>query len=1150
MLSKRHGSLLVFFAVVLFLGAGSAPAYGQQFVFAAIGTVGTGLSLPTFMAVDKAGDLFIADARNNRVVEIPAGGGVQITVPASGLNSPTGVAVDQAGDVFIGDTSNNRVVEVPAGGGAQTTVGTGLGGPWGVAVDGAGDVFIADTGNNRVVEVPVGGSQITVVSGLSHPAGVAVDGAGDLFITDYGNNQVVEVPPGCHSENCQIFVGNGYSNPLGVAVDGAGNVFVADNGNRQVVEVAPGNASQVLLATPVAPIGVAVDNAGDLFVTGPQTTNGAEIAEEVQYLAVNFGNVNVCPGGQTAPAPCTQTLTLAFWLWDPSDSGEIKVLTQGAPNADFTLGDVWFDSSTYTAYMAVTFAPSAPGVRTGAVQLTDSSGDVLASTTIYGVGEGPALAFGPGTQIPVPATGLDDPWGVALDGAGDVFIADTYNNRVVEVRPDGGAQITVGTGLNNPTGVAVDGAGDIFIADEGNSRVVEVPVGCTTDTCQTTVGSGLSNAFGVAVDGAGDIFIADEGNSRVVEVPNAGNGAYGAQTTVGTGLLGPRSVAVDGAGDVFIADTQNNRVVEVPNAGNGAYSAQITVGNGLSLPSAVAVDAAGEVFIADSGNKRVLKVSGGGGGSSQIAVASGLNYPSGVAVNAVGDVFITNLDNSNPALKVQRSQPPTLSFASTPVGSTSSDSPQLVAIQNIGNQPLMAVPPGLTVGANFQMPVSGARYCTTTFSLTPGTACLLSVAFEPQSVGSFTTAATFTDNALNFIPYASQSITLQGTGVPNSQTTTTALSSSPNPSSYGEAVTFTATIIPQFGGQVTGTVTFKNGSATLGSVVVSGNAASAPISTLATGTHSITAIYSGGGDFSGSTSMPLTQLVQSATAVGTTTALTSSVNPSQSGKAVLFTATVSPKSGTGTPTGKVTFYNGSTALGTVGVSGGVAKLNTTALPPGSDSITAVYGGDANNDGSTSAPVNQLVIATTTVTLTSSPNPSAYGQTVMFSAAVTSAIGAPPNGETVTFKHGATVLGTGTLSDGTASFPTSTLAVGTDAITAVYGGDSNFAAGTSAAEKQVVSKATSTTTLVSSLNPSTVGQAVTFTAAVAPQYTGTATGTVTFQDGTTTLGTEKVSSGVAKFTTSTLASGTHSMTATYNGSTDFASSSAALTQTVN
>jgi hypothetical protein len=191
-----------------------------------------------------------------------------------------------------------------------------------------------------------------------------------------------------------------------------------------------------------------------------------------------------------------------------------------------------------------------------------------------------------------------------------------------------------------------------------------------------------------------------------------------------------------------------------------------------------------------------------------------------------------------------------------------------------------------------------------------------------------------------------------------------------------------------------------------------------------------------------------------------------------------------------------------------------------------------------------------MLTVTTTALTSSPNPSTYGQSATFAAAVTSKLGAPPDGETVTFKKGTTVLGTGTLSGGSASFTTSTLKVGTNLVNAVYGGDSNFAASKSKAVSQVVNKATTATALASSQNPSNVGRSVTFTANVTPQFSGKVTGKVTFYDGTTPLKMVTLSGGVAKFTTSTLTSGKHTIKATYNGSTNFTASSASLTQTVN
>ncbi|HEY1801077.1 MAG TPA: hypothetical protein VGG46_09105, partial [Terriglobales bacterium] len=149
-------------AVLTVLAVGCIPAaQAQSVAFNGQTVPATGLNYPTGVAVDGAGDVYIADYGNNRVVEVTPDG-TQTTVPATGLNIPTGVAVDSVGDVYIADTNNNRVVEVTPGG-AQTTVpATGLNNPTGVAGDGAGDVYIADTLSNRVVEVTPGGAQTTV----------------------------------------------------------------------------------------------------------------------------------------------------------------------------------------------------------------------------------------------------------------------------------------------------------------------------------------------------------------------------------------------------------------------------------------------------------------------------------------------------------------------------------------------------------------------------------------------------------------------------------------------------------------------------------------------------------------------------------------------------------------------------------------------------------------------------------------------------------------------------------------------------------------------------------------------------------------------------------------------------------------------------
>jgi hypothetical protein len=255
---------------------------------------------------------------------------------------------------------------------------------------------------------------------------------------------------------------------------------------------------------------------------------------------------------------------------------------------------------------------------------------------------------------------------------------------------------------------------------------------------------------------------------------------------------------------------------------------------------------------------------------------------------------------------------------------------------------------------------------------------------------------------------------------------------------------------------------------------------------------------------------------------------------------VTFTAAVSSQSGP--PTGSVTFKNGSAILVTEPLSGGQATFSTTTLPLGSNSITAVYAGNSNFAASTSAPDNQVVRAATTTTVSSSLNPSIYGQAVTFTATVTSSLGAPPNGETVTFLKGTTTLGTAAFSGGSAKFTSSTLPAGAYRVKAVYGGDANLANSTSKPVIQTVNKATTTTSLTSSQNPSSFGQAVTFTAqVVSPQYSGTVSGQVTFKNGTTALATVTLSSGVAKYTTKNLPVGTNPITGVYNGNPSFVAS---------
>ena len=185
---------------------------------------------------------------------------------------------------------------------------------------------------------------------------------------------------------------------------------------------------------------------------------------------------------------------------------------------------------------------------------------------------------------------------------------------------------------------------------------------------------------------------------------------------------------------------------------------------------------------------------------------------------------------------------------------------------------------------------------------------------------------------------------------------------------------------------------------------------------------------------------------------------------------------------------------------------------------------------------------------TTTTLTSSPNPSAVDQSVLFTATIANQIGGSPSG-TVTFKSGATTLGQGTVSNGQATLNYSFTSSGTNPVVAAYSGDSTFLPSSSAPLRQTVTKATTTTALTSSLNPSQVGQAVTFTATVSGQYGGVPTGSVTFKDGSSVLAQVPLSGGVAQYQTSTLTKGKHHILANYGGDTNFRTSQGSLFQVV-
>ncbi|HEY5331237.1 MAG TPA: Ig-like domain repeat protein [Acidobacteriaceae bacterium] len=440
-----------------------------------------------------------------------------------------------------------------------------------------------------------------------------------------------------------------------------------------------------------------------------------------------------------------------------------------------------------------------------------------------------------------------------------------------------------------------------------------------------------------------------------------------------------------------------------------------------------------------------------------------------------------------------------------------------------------------TVTSSGGTPVGSLTFLDGTTSLGPATLSngSASITTSALSVGSHTITASYAGSN----PFLASASTAVAVTI-NAPTvaTTTVVSASPNPASAGASVVLTATTTAT-SGTPTGNVTFFDGATSLGTGTLNGSGvATLTVSTLAVGSHSITANYAGAGSFTASTSSAVALAIS---AVTTTTSLTVSPNPAAVGANVVLTATTTAASGTAT--GTVTFDDGTTSLGTGALNGsGVATLAVSTLTGGSHSLTASYAASGSFGASTSAAVALLINQTTTTVVTAAPNPAAQGVSVVLSATTTATSGTPSG--SVTFYDGATSVGAGTLNGfGTATLSVSSLAVGSHSITASYTATSGFLASTSVAVTLVINAPQVTTTALSaSPNPASAGANVVLTASTTAA-SGTPTGTVTFYDGTTSLGTASLSGGTATLTVTTLTLGTHSLTASYAGGTGFAAS---------
>ena len=971
--------------------------------------------------------------------------------------------------------------------------------------DGIPDIAVANLGSNTVSIFLGNGAgtfspapncsatTINCVTG-SAPKGIVVadfngDGHLDIAVTDSGSHYIsVLLGNGDGTFQPKVDFPTGTA-PWGIAVgdfngDGIPDIAVTDPGdNRYTLSVLIGQgtgaswtlAPQVLYQAGLNASSVAVgdvnnDGIQDLVVANDNGNNLVSV-----FLGVGNGTF------QTQDQDPTGNTPISVALADLKGDGNLDIVTadyQGnTVSILFGNGTGTFSAPTeYPVGLSPTSVATGDFNGDGIPDIAVSNGDGNTVTVLWGVGNGTFQR-----QVNL-GTG-DVPNSIAVgnftsNGMADIVATNNGSNSISVILSNGRsntfqARADYAAGVD-PYSIASadfngDGIPDLAVGDY-SAGTISIEFGNGDGTFQlstTTYSVGSPRAIAVGNFNGGnipDLAIADYSSGTVTILIGEPNGSFSpaldSPITVGSD---PDAIVAgdfngDGIPDLAVANFGSGTVsVLLGNGSNGngngtftpATGSPITVGSGPVSLAAVYLAGSGnlDLIVANENSPFLTVLKGNGDGT----FTQPPTQPT-VGANAISVVAGNFTGNGIPDLAVAFSQSPSISVligngdgtfgtaVSYPVGTFASSI--LSADFNGDGKPDLAVTgtPSASYPGNVVSLLLGKG--DGTFGTTGAPPTLFGVGFLPYSavVGDFNG-----DGANDLAVANSGSNTVSV--LLNAPSTVMSTVSSGSPSSYGQSVTFTTSVAAgaSTGTAPTGTVTIENGSSIIGSGSLANGTFSLSTSTLPVGSNSISAVYSGDSNYQPHT-ISLTQIVQQA---ATTTGVISSPNPSQPNQSVTFTASVQPST-SGSPTGTITFFDGTTKIGSSPVSGGQAALTIGTLSVGTHTITADYSGNGNFTASNSMALNQVVgQATTMVALTASPSPAGLNQNVTLTATVTSIVPNAPTGS-VTFMDGTAQLGTATLSgSGIATFSTSALTVGTHNLTAAYSGGGNYLASTSA-----------------------------------------------------------------------------------------------------
>ncbi len=952
----------------------------------------------------------------------------------------------------------------------------------------------------------------------------------------------------------------------GAAVqDGLGDIYFTDVTNNRILERSATGVYSELLSLPVsATSGITMDGVGNLYVSsGTSVYTILPTATPVTATALTISNVTLA-----APAGLAVDLIGDLYIADSTNS-KIYQLPLGTTSANtLTLTGVTLSGPTGLAVDA-----------NSNLYIADSGNNRII--------ENP-LGSNTATIVALSSLTLSNPTGVAVDAAGTLYIADTGHSRVVESTVTGAQFALAGLGLTltTPAGVLIQGNGDLAICDttlglilvhRSGPSVTTPTITFPTPTVVGTLDSTDDPTTFLTVQETGNIvstltagpdpsltgtdptafLLGASVSPAATACPSLGTGAspnpsdnfsIGQVCTYNVNfepaVVGPNTanliLAASAAGGTLsfsgTATLFGTGLSTVKSFSLVATPATIYLGNSVELiltalqadGTTVATDYVGNITFTTTDSTGIYQGGTGAGTHTSVYTLTAADKgvlvipaTSGLQLNQYGvwtatatadptslPPGATGTATSNPINVIE---PSTLTLTSTVNPSLVNESTTFtLTVGTTGT-----VTPGGTVTFYNGTTVIGSASLVTR-TATTATASI---------ADSFAASGTYPIQAV----YVSTSNTQGGTATLTQvvgNATALALTSSINPSLVGQSTNLTATITsnPVFGA-ITGSVQFFDGATSLGTVNVTGPTATLPVSFTTAGTHTLKAVFTSTNvNITNATSAPYAQQVLNVATLG----LTSSVNPSLPGQSTTLTATLTAL---GTPTGTVKFYDGATLIGTATLSANSASVSVSFTATGNHILTAVYSGDTLTQSITSAPLTQVVLYTTTVSLATSVNPVNVNANTTLTATVKSTGTAAATG-TVIFKSNGVAIGTGTVTGGVATLGVSFPAPGVYTLTAVYSGDANNQTATSAPIQQTVLGLV-TVTLTSSVNPILLDNPTILTATLVS--TGTSpTGTVSFFDGNTPIGTGAIVNGMVSISASFVYAGTHTLSAAYSG----------------